>query len=43
MVDKKYNMKNPAVKRILQELKEMQNNPSDEYMSLPLEVHKHIL
>lgn len=36
-MDKKYNMKNPAVKRILQELKEMQNNPSDEYMSLPLE------
>uniref|UniRef100_A0A0D6R7K7 UBC core domain-containing protein n=1 Tax=Araucaria cunninghamii TaxID=56994 RepID=A0A0D6R7K7_ARACU len=33
----RYNMKNPAVKRILQELKEMQNNPSDEYMSLPLE------
>lgn len=30
-------MKNPAVKRILQEVKEMQNNPSDEYMSLPLE------
>ncbi|XP_057834624.1 ubiquitin-conjugating enzyme E2 32 isoform X2 [Cryptomeria japonica] len=31
------NMKNPAVKRIMQELKEMQNNPSDDYMSLPLE------
>lgn len=30
-------MKNPAVKRILQEVKEMQNNPSDDYMSLPLE------
>lgn len=34
----KYNMKNPSVKRILQELKEMQSNPSDDFMSLPLEV-----
>lgn len=34
----KYNMKNPAVKRILQEVKEMQSNPSDDFMSLPLEV-----
>ncbi|XP_045831863.1 ubiquitin-conjugating enzyme E2 32 [Trifolium pratense] len=33
----KYNMKNPAVKRILQEVKEMQSNPSDDFMSLPLE------
>lgn len=33
----KYNLKNPAVKRILQELKEMQTNPSDDFMSLPLE------
>ncbi|KAI3512366.1 hypothetical protein L1887_19681 [Cichorium endivia] len=33
----KYNMKNPSVKRILQELKEMQSNPSDDFMSLPLE------
>eukprot|EP00262_Sarcandra_glabra_P009010 TRINITY_DN22989_c0_g1_i1.p1 TRINITY_DN22989_c0_g1~~TRINITY_DN22989_c0_g1_i1.p1 ORF type:complete len:330 (+),score=64.02 TRINITY_DN22989_c0_g1_i1:69-992(+) len=33
----KYNMKNPAVKRILQEVKEMQANPSDDFMSLPLE------
>lgn len=34
----KYNRKNPAVKRILQEVKEMQSNPSDDFMSLPLEV-----
>ncbi|ONK67593.1 uncharacterized protein A4U43_C05F1700 [Asparagus officinalis] len=33
----KHNMKNPAVKRILQEVKEMQSNPSDDFMSLPLE------
>ncbi|XP_061349184.1 ubiquitin-conjugating enzyme E2 32 [Gastrolobium bilobum] len=33
----KYNLKNPAVKRILQEGKEMQSNPSDDFMSLPLE------
>ncbi|KAL4560195.1 hypothetical protein LXL04_032344 [Taraxacum kok-saghyz] len=33
----KHNMKNPSVKRILQELKEMQSNPSDDFMSLPLE------
>ncbi|KAK7387991.1 hypothetical protein VNO78_22790 [Psophocarpus tetragonolobus] len=33
----KHNLKNPAVKRILQELKEMQSNPSDHYISLPLE------
>ncbi|KAL5158064.1 Ubiquitin-conjugating enzyme E2 32 [Glycine soja] len=33
----KYNLKNPAVKRILQEVKEMQSNPSDDFMSLPLE------
>ncbi|KAJ9546427.1 LOW QUALITY PROTEIN: hypothetical protein OSB04_018970 [Centaurea solstitialis] len=33
----KYNMKNPSVKRILQELKEMQSNPSHDFMSLPLE------
>lgn len=38
MVDGKYNLKNPAVKRILQEVKEMQSNPSDDFMSLPLEV-----
>lgn len=38
MAEDKYNLKNPAVKRILQELKEMQSNPSDDYMSLPLEV-----
>lgn len=37
MADDKYNMKNPAVKRILQEVKEMQSNPSDDFMSLPLE------
>ncbi|KAL2465262.1 Ubiquitin-conjugating enzyme E2 32 [Abeliophyllum distichum] len=37
MVEDKYNMKNPAVKRILQEAKEMQSNPSDDFMSLPLE------
>ena len=34
----KFNLNNPAVKRILQEVKEMQSNPSDDYMSLPLEV-----
>ncbi|XP_024983574.1 ubiquitin-conjugating enzyme E2 32 [Cynara cardunculus var. scolymus] len=33
----KYNMKNPSVKRILQELKEMQSNPTHDFMSLPLE------
>ncbi|CAH2053507.1 unnamed protein product [Thlaspi arvense] len=37
MSDEKYNRKNPAVKRILQEVKEMQANPSDDFMSLPLE------
>ncbi|XP_073283467.1 ubiquitin-conjugating enzyme E2 32-like [Primulina huaijiensis] len=37
MAEEKYNRKNPAVKRILQELKEMQSNPSDDFMSLPLE------
>lgn len=38
MAEEKYNMKNPSVKRILQEVKEMQSNPSDDFMSLPLEV-----
>ncbi|KAK4775806.1 hypothetical protein SAY87_023767 [Trapa incisa] len=33
----RYNLKNPSVKRILQEVKEMQSNPSDDFMSLPLE------
>ncbi|XP_057546308.1 ubiquitin-conjugating enzyme E2 32 [Amaranthus tricolor] len=33
----KYNLKNPAVKRILQEVKEMQSNPSNDFTSLPLE------
>lgn len=37
MAEDKYNRKNPAVKRILQEIKEMQSNPSDDFMSLPLE------
>ncbi|KAJ4912379.1 Ubiquitin-conjugating enzyme E2 32 [Raphanus sativus] len=37
MADERYNRKNPAVKRILQEVKEMQANPSDDFMSLPLE------
>lgn len=37
MAEDKYNLKNPAVKRILQEVKEMQANPSDDFMSLPLE------
>ncbi|KAK1279528.1 Ubiquitin-conjugating enzyme E2 32 [Acorus gramineus] len=37
MAEEKYNLKNRAVKRILQELKEMQSNPSDDFMSLPLE------
>ncbi|KAK4349116.1 hypothetical protein RND71_031871 [Anisodus tanguticus] len=36
MAEDKYNLKNPAVKRILQEVKEMQSNPSDDFMSLPL-------
>lgn len=39
MAEEKYNLKNPAVKRILQEVKEMQSNPSDDFMSLPLEVY----
>ncbi|KAL0644139.1 hypothetical protein Bca4012_042429 [Brassica carinata] len=34
----RYNRKNPAAKRIRQEVKEMQANPSDDFMSLPLEV-----
>lgn len=38
MAEDRYNLKNPAVKRILQEVKEMQSNPSDDFMSLPLEV-----
>lgn len=38
MAEDKYNRKNPAVKRILQEVKEMQSNPSDGFTSLPLEV-----
>ncbi|KAG8096256.1 hypothetical protein GUJ93_ZPchr0013g34426 [Zizania palustris] len=33
----KYNRGNPAVKRILQEVKEMQSNPSPDFMALPLE------
>ncbi|XP_068663325.1 ubiquitin-conjugating enzyme E2 32-like [Aristolochia californica] len=37
MAEERYNLKNPAVKRILQEVKEMQSNPSDDFMSLPLE------
>ncbi|CAI9762598.1 unnamed protein product [Fraxinus pennsylvanica] len=37
MAEDKYNRKNPAVKRILQEVREMQSNPSDDFMSLPLE------
>ncbi|KAG8480847.1 hypothetical protein CXB51_025325 [Gossypium anomalum] len=37
MAEDKYNLKNPAVKRILQEVKEMQSNPSDDFTSLPLE------
>ncbi|XP_057966704.1 ubiquitin-conjugating enzyme E2 32-like [Malania oleifera] len=37
MAEEKHNLKNPAVKRILQEVKEMQENPSDDFMSLPLE------
>ncbi|KAL0927440.1 hypothetical protein M5K25_001607 [Dendrobium thyrsiflorum] len=37
MAEEKYNRRNPAVKRILQEVKEMQSNPSDDFMSLPLE------
>uniref|UniRef100_A0A453I8P9 Uncharacterized protein n=1 Tax=Aegilops tauschii subsp. strangulata TaxID=200361 RepID=A0A453I8P9_AEGTS len=34
----KFNRSNPAVKRILQEVKEMQSNPSPDFMALPLEV-----
>ncbi|CAI9776774.1 unnamed protein product [Fraxinus pennsylvanica] len=37
MAEDKYNRKNPAVKRILQEVREMQSNPSEDFMSLPLE------
>ncbi|KAI0528957.1 hypothetical protein KFK09_001501 [Dendrobium nobile] len=37
MAEEKYNRRNTAVKRILQEVKEMQSNPSDDFMSLPLE------
>ncbi|CAE6193212.1 unnamed protein product [Arabidopsis arenosa] len=37
MADERFNRKNPAVKRILQEVKEMQANPCDDFMSLPLE------
>ncbi|CAM8996449.1 unnamed protein product [Rhodiola kirilowii] len=33
----KYNMKNPSVKRIMQEVKEMQSNPSADFIGLPLE------
>ncbi|KAA8543025.1 hypothetical protein F0562_021480 [Nyssa sinensis] len=36
MADRR-NLKKTAVKRILQEVKEMQENPSDDFMSLPLE------
>ncbi|CAG7910397.1 unnamed protein product, partial [Brassica rapa] len=34
----RYNLKNPAAKRIRQEVKEMRANPSDDFMSLLLEV-----
>ncbi|KAL8479975.1 hypothetical protein ACS0TY_026278 [Phlomoides rotata] len=37
MAEDMYNRKNPAVRRILQEVKEMQSNPSDDFMTLPLE------
>ncbi|PKA54667.1 Ubiquitin-conjugating enzyme E2 32 [Apostasia shenzhenica] len=37
MAEEKFNRKNTAVKRILQEVKEMQSIPSDDFMSLPLE------
>ncbi|EFJ13805.1 ubiquitin-conjugating enzyme 32, E2 [Selaginella moellendorffii] len=33
----RFNVRNPAVKRILQEVKELQNNPNDDYVSMPLE------
>ncbi|CAM0872892.1 unnamed protein product [Alopecurus aequalis] len=33
----KFNRSNPAVKRILQEVKEMQSNPSPDFVALPLE------
>uniref|UniRef100_A0A2P2LU24 Non-canonical ubiquitin conjugating enzyme n=2 Tax=Rhizophora mucronata TaxID=61149 RepID=A0A2P2LU24_RHIMU len=39
MAEDKYNLKNPAVKRILQEVKDMQSNPSDDFTSLPLEAN----
>eukprot|EP00897_Mesotaenium_endlicherianum_P003393 jgi/Mesen1/3081/ME000183S02131 len=34
---KQYNLRNPSVKRILQEIKEMQRDPSKEYTSMPIE------
>ncbi|KAJ6324669.1 hypothetical protein OIU76_011877 [Salix suchowensis] len=37
MAEEKYNLKNPSVKRILQEFREAQSNPSEDFMSLPLE------
>lgn len=37
---KSYNMRNPAVKRILQEVKEMAREQSEEYKSMPLEVRE---
>ena len=37
----RYNRKKPTAKRIRQEVKEMQANPSDDFMSLPLEVYHH--
>lgn len=33
-----YNVNNPAVKRILREVKEMEAEPSDQYHANPLEV-----
>ncbi|RWW29827.1 hypothetical protein GW17_00005630 [Ensete ventricosum] len=33
MAEERYNRRNPAVKRILQEVKEMQSNPSDDFMT----------
>jgi hypothetical protein len=42
-----YNVNNPAVKRILREVKEMEVEPSDQYHANPLEVceplHRYVL
>ncbi|URE19282.1 ubiquitin-conjugating enzyme [Musa troglodytarum] len=42
MAEEKYNRKTTAVKRILQEMKEMQSNAYDDFMNLPLEIHQYM-